>query len=286
MRICYSSDFHGQISLYDQFDDLVHAQKPNLVILGGDMLPDGDPDDPITPQVAFVHDEYMRRINSWQNAAPGLAVACVLGNHDWICSRMALQNYHDAGRIVLLDHRQAWHYDGVAFLGYSKSPPTPHWVKDLERLDLPDSPLPASGGTVWDPGAQCVFEARPEEHFGTQPSIETELAAAARIEGPWIFVCHAPPHGTKLDRLPSVEYPIGSRAVRDFIQSRQPMCALHGHVHESPGFTGSHIDHIGRSLCVNPGQSLDNLHAVLFDSDDPAGTLRHTVFAEAPASRP
>jgi Icc-related predicted phosphoesterase len=42
--------------------------------------------------------------------------------------------------------------------------------------------------------------------------------------------------------------PVGSTAVRELIERYQPMLALHGHVHESPGAV-----HIGRTLCINPG---------------------------------
>lgn len=41
---------------------------------------------------------------------------------------------------------------------------------------------------------------------------------------------------------------VGSQAVRDAIETYQPLAALHGHIHESPGAI-----RIGRTLCVNPG---------------------------------
>ncbi len=72
-------------------------------------------------------------------------------------------------------------------------------------------------------------------------------------------------------------YPIGSRAVRQFIEQRRPLVTLHGHIHESPIVTGSYADRVGDSLCINPGQSHTRLHAVLFDTARPAETLRHTV---------
>jgi uncharacterized protein len=36
--------------------------------------------------------------------------------------------------------------------------------------------------------------------------------------------------------------------VRRAIERFQPLAALHGHIHESPG-----MNRIGRTLCVNPG---------------------------------
>jgi len=68
--------------------------------------------------------------------------------------------------------------------------------------------------------------------------------------------------------------------VRAFIEEHQPPLTLHGHIHESPMVSGSYAERIGRTLCVNPGQSPERLHAVIFDTDDPYTTLVHTVFGE------
>jgi uncharacterized protein len=41
---------------------------------------------------------------------------------------------------------------------------------------------------------------------------------------------------------------VGSQAVRDALESHQPLLSLHGHIHESRGTA-----RLGRTLCVNPG---------------------------------
>jgi Icc-related predicted phosphoesterase len=41
---------------------------------------------------------------------------------------------------------------------------------------------------------------------------------------------------------------VGSTGVRSFIEEREPLLSLHGHVHESAG-----IATIGRTTCINPG---------------------------------
>jgi Icc-related predicted phosphoesterase len=49
-----------------------------------------------------------------------------------------------------------------------------------------------------------------------------------------VLVCHAPPHGTELDRIrPGLH--AGSTAVRDFIQKYQPGYFFCGHIHEAEG---------------------------------------------------
>ncbi|MBW2366791.1 MAG: metallophosphoesterase family protein [Deltaproteobacteria bacterium] len=62
-----------------------------------------------------------------------------------------------------------------------------------------------------------------------------------------ILMAHDPPHGTKTDRLASGK-PVGNRAVRRFIEDRQPAVCLTGHIHEAKS-----IDRLGRTWIVNPG---------------------------------
>lgn len=277
MRICFTTDLHGDRGLYEQLANLLRAEKPDLLILGGDLFADGTPADPLGTQGAYIDHDFIPRVLRWRAAAPRLTVACVQGNHDWACTRDVLQRHHDAGRVVLLDHLRLWHHDGFAFLGHSSTPPTPYTVKDFERLDLPGDPIPSFGGAVWDRVRQAGREVDLTEHFRTQHTLSQELEQAPAAPDPWMLVAHTPPYDSKLDRLPQVPYPIGSRAVRQFIEQRQPAVALHGHVHESAEVTGSYSDRLGRTLCINPGQNYTRLYAVLFDAERPAETLRHTV---------
>ena len=80
-----------------------------------------------------------------------------------------------------------------------------------------------------------------------------------------IFNFHDPPNDSTLDTCPMLDWttdpptPIvkagqvvmhgaGSRSVRLAVETHQPLMALHGHIHESPG-----VIRIGRTVCVNPG---------------------------------
>ncbi len=278
MRICFTTDFHGRMGLYAQLTNLLRAEKPELLVLGGDMHTECELENPLGTQAAFVERRLASMVAAWKTTVPGLAVACVLGNHDMACTRTAMQAHHRAGRLILLDLQTPCELGGLSWIGLSTAPPSPYWVKDFERLDLPGDPLPEVGGAVWDEHARAARPVEANEHFPNHPSLAEELAAAPPILGPWVLVAHAPPYATRLDRLPTVDHPIGSRAVREFIETRQPLISLHGHVHESPDTTGGYVERIGQTLCINPGQSHDRLYAVLLDTARPAQTVRHTVF--------
>ena len=73
------------------------------------------------------------------------------------------------------------------------------------------------------------------------PGEYTEQELGDKLEGfaelsPLVLVCHAPPHGTKLDQLRNGRH-AGSRAVREFIDRRQPAHFFCGHIHEAEGVT-------------------------------------------------
>ncbi len=100
------------------------------------------------------------------------------------------------------------------------------------------------------------------------------MAADVRDPANLIVVLHPPPYQSGLDDAPELNAnlemrltatgvetaPVGSTAVREFIEEVQPLLGLHGHVHEGRGSTA-----IGRTLCVNPG------------SDYTAGTLSAAI---------
>lgn len=73
-----------------------------------------------------------------------------------------------------------------------------------------------------------------------------------------IFAFHDPPRDTNLDIAQAVTSDlkatvgqtmhVGSSSVRNAILKYQPLLGLHGHIHESKGFSK-----LGRTLCINPG---------------------------------
>lgn len=275
MRICFTSDIHGNEALYAQLERLVLHERPELLILGGDMLPDGREDDPIGSQVHWTQTTHLPRLARWMAALPALRIAMIHGNHDWLDSARTIEDASDGKRFVALDLSHPFSLGGLDFLGFSLSPPTPWTVKDFERLDMPDDPMPAHGGRLSCNGTPRAADAR--ACFAERPPLQAELSTGCAVRAPWVLVSHAPPHNTRLDWLPDIAWPVGSRAVREFIERRRPLLALHGHIHESPNVTGAYQDIVGDSLCINPGQGTDRLHAVLLDTSDLHGSAWHTV---------
>jgi Icc-related predicted phosphoesterase len=72
-----------------------------------------------------------------------------------------------------------------------------------------------------------------------------------------VLVTHMPPHNSRVDVARGGQH-IGSKSVRMFIEERQPILALCGHVHESNG-----VDKIGRTIIVNPGPASKGFCAIV-----------------------
>lgn len=126
---------------------------------------------------------------------------------------------------------------------------------DGRLIDCGDLSIMGFGGsnpTPWDTpreSSEQVIAERLQEIVGDS-------------DGPLLANIHVPPYHSTLDQAPQlnenlemvkeggspVMIPVGSTAVREFIEARQPLVGFHGHVHESK----SH-NKLGSSLVVNPG---------------------------------
>ena len=170
---------------------------------------------------------------------------------------------------------------GYELIGFAHVPPTPFLIKDNERRDLHNDVVNPQRGTACCSAETKLMVVDPLQHFAGLPSIEEELN---RLPVPVdlqrsVYVMHAPPFQTKLDIMDDGRS-IGSRAIRAFIAKKKPYLTLHGHIHESMEMSGAYLDRIGRTICVNPGQSTEELYAVVFDIEDVLGTIEHSVFGK------
>ncbi|MDH4210142.1 MAG: metallophosphoesterase family protein [candidate division WOR-3 bacterium] len=82
-----------------------------------------------------------------------------------------------------------------------------------------------------------------------------------------MLISHSPPFKSKVDKM-LLGIHVGSKAVREYIETSQPDIVLCGHIHEARGF-----DHIGRTLIINPGPFPK--HYVVIDIDN---TIRYQLY--------
>ena len=271
--VLYTSDLHGHEPLYREALDVARHYRVRAIILGGDLAPHADP-----PEQAKFYRSFLLPLFREYFAEPGSAdVTYIFGNDDWKTSgdlllTAGLERLHDAhGRILPF-------LDGTHLAGLASVPITPFGMKDWDRWEEGLSPQARMEGVRSAPGGRLApfdFRGREQEESLARElqAIEAAIPTGARL----ICVFHGPPHGTACDQVAPGAH-VGSREVRAFLERVQPALSLHGHIHESPRVSGKFADHVGRTICVNPGQRMGSaLHAVTFRLRDVAGTLTHTL---------
>jgi Icc-related predicted phosphoesterase len=280
MIVVYTSDLHGNEELYSELFELAEERRAQAIVIGGDMLPiRGSLQYSLLEQKDFVFSYLEPEIRKFLSKAPQATIYAMLGNDDWSASNTHLNHLEKQGILTLLHGRKQALGDRYELIGYAHVPPTPFTIKDGERRDLQaDSAEQQRCTACCSMGAKIIVVDSPR-YLLRSKSIEEELEElpTPRDSHTAVYVMHSPPFRTNLDRLFDGRW-IGSRAIRAFIENRQPYLTLHGHIHESAEISGQYWDHIGKTICINPGQSNEELYAVVFELEEVSTTLEHTVF--------
>ncbi len=285
MTAClFATDLHGAATRYAALFAAIRAERPAAVFLGGDLLPSG-----LGAAVGATDGGFVRDV-----LAPGFArvrrdlgataprVFLLLGNDDGRAEEESVLEAAEAGAWEYAHGRRIPFGDWTVF-GYAFVPPTPFALKDWERYDV---------SRHVDPG--CTS---PEEGWRTVPLREGEARNATiredleRLAGDAdlaraVLLFHAPPYDTRLDRAAldgmavdhaPLDVHVGSIAIRRFIEARQPLLTLHGHVHESARLTGHWRDRLGRTHCLSAAHDGDELALVRFDLESPGQATRALI---------
>ncbi len=273
----FVSDLHGHPERYEKLWSAIEEETPAAVFLGGDLLPSGlmgmvslDP-----AHRDFVNDflapGFERVRNLLGKRYP--EVFLVLGNDDGRFEETAFLDVAASGLWVYL-HNRSFSFSGYQVFGYAYVPPSPFMLKDWEKYDV--SRYVSPGCVSPEEGRRSVPCPENEIKYST---IQKDLAALAgdRALENAVFLFHTPPHETNLDRVANdgkmVDYVpldlnVGSIAVSRFIEQRQPLVTLHGHIHESVRLTGSWRDRIGRTHLFGAAHDGAELALVRFDLED------------------
>jgi len=286
MSLCFFvSDLHGKIDRYQKLNTATLQEKPTAVFFGGDLLPSGsvsyEQGKPIENFVLdFLVPEFLQLKKQMDDAYPRIFL--ILGNDD---------GKSNEGQVIQGMKAGLWEYihdRNVSFgkfnvYGYSYIPPTPFLLKDWERYDV---------SRYVDPG--CVS---PTDGWRTDKLTENEIAYATIMKdinrlvvdedlSQAIFLFHAPPYqtsldranldGKKIDRVP-IDVHVGSIAIKRFIKEKQPLLTLHGHVHESARITGSWKERIGNTYCFSAAHDGPELALVRFDPTQPENASRELI---------
>ncbi len=280
MVVVYTSDLHGNKENYQELFELAEQRKAQAIIIGGDMLPIHGPFKySLQEQQNFIFSYLEPKIRDFRSRAPQTTIYAMLGNDDWQASNVHLGTLVAKGTLRLLHGEKHELGSGYELVGYAHVPPTPFTIKDGERRDLQKDVVDQQRCTACVSQGAKIVVVDPEQYFASVMSIEEELERLPKERDPsrTVYVMHSPPFKTNLDRLFDGRW-VGSQAIRAFVEKYQPYLTLHGHIHESSEISGTYWDRIGKTICLNPGQSTEELCAVVFELEDITATIEHTVF--------
>jgi uncharacterized protein len=276
----FVTDLHGKIDRYEKLSNVITKERPSAVFLGGDLLPTAA----LAGNVDFVNDylipRFTRISGELDDGYP--AVFLILGNDDPRSEETAFIEGERQGLWSYIHHKRV-EFRSFPVYGYAFVPPTPFRLKDWERYDV--SRFVDVGAVSPEEGMRTVQVAENEVKWGTIQNDLQHLTGGDEMDNS-IMLFHSPPYETLLDRASldgkfvenaPLDVHVGSIAIKRFIESRQPLLTLHGHVHESTRITGAWKSRIGRTVCINGAHDGPELALVRFDPHEPAEATRELL---------
>lgn len=274
----FATDLHGHIDRYQKLFEAIEHFRPRAVFLGGDLLPH-----------FMVRSDFLEEV-----IRPGLRdlrerltetyplIFVIMGNDDPRTKEEAFREVDNAGLWSYI-HNRRHEFDRWVVYGYAFVPPTPFRNKDWEKYDV--SRYVPPGAVSPEEGSRTVPVDTGDVRYSTIEADLEALTGAADLSRT-VILFHTPPYETTLDRVATdgmmidhvpLDLHVGSIAVRRFIEKRQPLITLHGHIHESARLMDSWQDQIGHTHLFGAAHDGPELSLVRFSMDDPASAERMFV---------
>ncbi|MBR6034304.1 MAG: metallophosphoesterase [Clostridia bacterium] len=269
MRFVYACDVHGDEDKYHKLLSICKREKIEYIVLGGDIYPKNG--DRAVIQIEFIKNGLKEFFDELKKGN----IKCILipGNDD-------LENYDDDLK-NLCDK-----YENVYNIDRAKTD-----IEDVCFIGLPDvldNPFRRKNRVLMEEGLELEPQ-RSEEIFiekGTKIITVEEWAkyrqtSVAKMEDVLrelpkpdkakksIYVLHDPPYGIGLDCC-AIGKCVGSKAIVQFVKENNIYMTLHGHIHESYKESGKWKEHIGNTICIQPGQTElgeEKMTYVIVDTD-------------------
>jgi Icc-related predicted phosphoesterase len=275
MNFFFVSDLHGNIEKYNKLFKEIFSNPPSCVLFGGDLLPHRYSKGNFI--LDFLAKELLDLKELLLDHFPKMLV--ILGNDDARLEEKSIYDISNSGLIEYIHGRKTKIFEYDVY-GYCFTPPSPFLLKDWEKYDV--SRYTDPGCISPEEGKRTVEVPTEEAKFSTIKKDLEELTLNNNLLNA-IFLFHAPPYKTNLDRaaldgkfidhLP-LDVHVGSIAIKKFIEERQPLITLHGHIHESAHITGSWREKIGRTYSFSAAHHGSELAIVKFDPENPAKAER------------
>ena len=255
MKFIYACDIHGDENKYEKLLEQAKNQNIKHIVLGGDLLPKMCSDRKLE-QTQFIQNylnEYFTKLKE-----DDIKCICILGNDDLEILDNEFDKICKAHTNVFNIDNKRVDIEDVSFIGLSKVLDHPFGCKD--RVVIEDGlkmPMQLSYRILIN---KCQDKITIDE-WEKYREINIEKMEDTLINLPkaddknkTIYVFHNPPYGIGLDVCADGRQ-VGSKAMIKFLENSNAYMSLHGHIHESPRMSGLWYNVLGKTICIQPGQT-------------------------------
>ncbi len=288
LRLLYASDFHGSEAYFRKFLSAALQYQANVLLTGGDltgkaMIPlvhqgggryqgylFGRKEEPSTPDELEKFKQTISNVGFYPIVLEQDEAAELEGDPAKMSARFEAE---------MLGRTREWLKLFVEKVGHKGIPL--YFLPGNDDLFSIDQVIAEfEGDNVFNPDGRRYWLDEHHELVGMsnanmtpwrcnrdteEADLEVVLGKlAAMLEKPRqaVMILHVPPYNSGLDVCPELDEnlqiiarggqilmkSVGSTAVRETIETVQPLLTLHGHIHEAAGHT-----RIGSTLCINAG---------------------------------
>ncbi|MBR2300322.1 MAG: metallophosphoesterase [Alphaproteobacteria bacterium] len=250
MKFLFTADLHGNESQYKKLFEYLNAENFDLLVLGGDLSPKSKDKRNPTDQR-----EFFEKILFDLTKKAKVPTFLILGNDDYRLNLKFLkENEHHHYKVI----DKPLVLKNYIFAGYSCVPYTPFMWKDWERRDLVTDQEKDLREDVLKVGKIDFDKPYNIMEDFEKYSIEEDLEKLTQNidTEKLVLITHTPPIDTVCDLMKDKDGKlrhIGSKAVRQFVEKKQPLLSLHGHIHDSVQNSKQYMQLIGKTICATVG---------------------------------
>ena len=281
MNSCFFvSDLHGKMSRYVALFKLIKKEKPDFVFIGGDLLPHRNFKAlKLAGESNFFNDFLLRKLGELRDKMDCNypEIYLIPGNDDLKSDFLSAADGEKEGLWRNI-HNQCVVIGKYRLYGYACVPPTPFRNKDWEKYDISKEIAP--GSITLSNG----FYSLPPDHDTENDTIQHDIEKLANEDNLeyGIFLFHSPPYESSLDLAETgsgIYQHVGSKAIRNFIDEKQPYLTMHGHIHESARISGEWKQTVGRTVTVSAAHDGPELALVKFELHNVHSAIRTIIKA-------
>lgn len=276
----FVSDLHGKYDRINSLFNFILLQKPEAVFIGGDILPRGNRTE------SFYHDFFENfLLKRFENLKKNYGyeyphIFAIPGNNDPKVVEHLFYSLENKGFWKYIPCRMIA-FKGFRVYGYPFVSPTPFHLKDWEKYDT-DRTVKTGNIDPFDGIRTVPFNFNDEKQYISEDLIK--IGGSVMTEK-LVILFHDPPYFTYLDHTgynhgsPAGQCinHIGSRAIQEFINEKQPWLTLHGHVHESTRLSGYWKAKMGSTVSFNAAHDGPELSVMSFILENPDEAKRQLI---------